>query len=144
VYLPAGRWYDFWSETIADGGREISRPVDLETMPLFVRTGAILPLGPVRQYTSEPGSGPLTMQVYPGADGAFTMYEDDGATFGYQRGDWMRIALLWNDRTRRLRIALAEGSRMRPPERRRFSIRLAGTQTTREVDFNGRAVEVVL
>src|SRR5262249_48736929 len=93
VYLPAGRWYDFWTESVMEGGREVERAVDLGTMPLFVRGGAILPLGPVRQYTSEAVSEPLTLQVYPGGDATFTMYEDDGVTFEYRRGDWTRIPL---------------------------------------------------
>src|SRR5206468_7681976 len=75
VYLPDGRWYDFWTDEAVAGGRVVERPVDLSTMPLFVRSGAILPLGPVRQYTSEPVDAPVAVQIYPGADGAFTMYE---------------------------------------------------------------------
>ncbi|MBI3493119.1 MAG: glycoside hydrolase family 31 protein [Acidobacteria bacterium] len=144
VYLPAGRWYDFWTEEARDGGREISRPVDLETMPLFVRAGAILPLGPVKQYTSEPVDAPLTVQVFPGANGAFTLYEDDGRTFDYRRGDWMGIEFRWNDTTRRLTLQLANGSRMRPPASRRITVRAAGMPITRDVVFTGTAIEVRL
>ncbi|MGD0301236.1 MAG: TIM-barrel domain-containing protein, partial [Bryobacteraceae bacterium] len=71
IYLPRGLWYDFWSNERHDGGREISRDVDLETMPLYVRAGAILPFGPVKQYTSEQVDAPLTLSIYPGADGSF-------------------------------------------------------------------------
>ncbi|HEX5439134.1 MAG TPA: TIM-barrel domain-containing protein, partial [Gemmatimonadaceae bacterium] len=70
LYLPRGAWYDFWTEQKADGGREVARPVDLATMPLYVRAGAIIPLGPVKQYTAERVDGPLSLVVYPGADGA--------------------------------------------------------------------------
>ena len=87
-----------------------TRPVDLETMPLHVRAGTILPLGPVKQYVDEPVDGPLSIVVYPGADGAFTLYEDDGKTFDYRRGEWMRIVMSWNDAARRLSLRLAPGS----------------------------------
>ena len=85
-------------------------------MPLYVRAGAILPLGPVKQYTDEPVDAPLTVAIYPGADGAFTLYEDDGRSFDYQQGDWMGIEMRWDDRLRRLRftrrrIAHARGRR---------------------------------
>src|SRR5262249_22952114 len=79
LYLPRGRWYDFWTEESVSGGREISRQVDLATLPLYVRAGTILPLDPVRQYTGEKVDGPLTLIVHPGADGQATLYEDDGA-----------------------------------------------------------------
>ena len=147
MYLPKGRWYDFWNEEPHDGGREINRSVDLETMPLFVRAGAILPLGPIRQYISEPvpaDRDALTVNVYPGADGAFRLYEDDGVTFGHQRGEWMGLDMRWSDRDRRLSLRLAAGSRMRPPAQRRMHVRVVGTQTARDVIFNGAAIEVRL
>ena len=100
VYLPRGDWFDFWTERArrrADA-RSIA-PVDLATMPLYVRAGAVLPLGPVKQYADEPIDEPLTLVVYPGADGTSSLYEDDGRSFDYQRGAWMRIAMGWRDAT---------------------------------------------
>lgn len=144
VYLPAGRWYDFWTETTHDGGRDLTREVDLETMPLFVRAGAIVPTDPVRQYTGEPVNGPRSVTVYPGADGAFTLYEDDGQTFDYRRGDWMGVDLLWRDTARRLTLRLSDGSRMRAPMSRRFAVRVAGFRTVRDIAFTGSAIEVRL
>jgi len=82
-------------------------------MPLYVRAGAVLPLGPVKQYTAESVDAPLTLVVYPGADGRGSVYEDDGHSFGYQRGEWMRILTDWNDARRTLRLSLADGSRAR-------------------------------
>lgn len=140
VYLPRGSWYDFWSGERTDGGREITRDVDLETMPLFVRAGAILPLGPVKQYTSEKVDEPLSVTVYPGADGSFLLYEDDGKSFNYRKGEWMGIKMTWNDSRRALSLHLAEGSRMLPPVRRTIDVKLA--QTTRQIVFEGRPVEV--
>jgi alpha-glucosidase/alpha-D-xyloside xylohydrolase len=142
VYLPRGAWYDFWTEEKLEGGREINRPVDLATMPLYVRAGSIIPLGPVKQYTSEKVDGPLTLTIYPGADGSFTLYEDDGATFNYRKGGFMKIHLSWNDRRRNLVLRLAQGSRMQPPLRRRIDIRVAPEKTTRTAVFEGRPIEL--
>ena len=142
LYLPRGRWFDFWTEERLDGGREIERPVDLETMPLHVRAGAILPLGPVRQYVDEPVEGPLTLVIYPGADGASSIYEDDGRTFAFRKGDWMRIDTVWKNEERVLTLKLASGSRMRPPARRTIEVRLAGEKATRMVDFSGRPLDI--
>src|SRR3989442_2506475 len=111
-YLPRGTWYDFWTEEKIDGGREITKAVDLATMPLYVRAGAIIPQGPVKQYTGEQRDGPLTLPVYPGADATFTVYEDDGSTFNYRKGEWMGIQMNWNYAKRRLNLRLANGSRM--------------------------------
>jgi alpha-glucosidase/alpha-D-xyloside xylohydrolase len=142
LYLPRGAWYDFWTEEKVEGGREINRPVDLATMPLYVRAGSIIPLGPVKQYTAERVDGPLTLTIYPGANAAFTLYEDDGATFNYRRGEWMKIEMAWNDRGRRLTLRLADGSRMLPPLRRNIEVRLVPDKATRAVIFEGRPVEV--
>jgi alpha-glucosidase (family GH31 glycosyl hydrolase) len=144
LYLPRGAWYDFWTNEKVDGGREIQRPVDLATMPLYVRAGAILPFGPVKQFTAEKVDGPLEVVVYPGADGTFALYEDDGRTFDYRKGEWMGIAMAWEDRARRLTLRLEPGSRMLPPMSRTIETRIAGTTATRTVVFNGRPVSVVL
>jgi len=140
VYLPRGSWYDFWTGERAEGGREITRDVDLETMPLYVRAGAILPMGPVKQYTSEKVDAPLSVTVYPGADGSFLLYEDDGKSFNYRKGDWMGIKMAWNDSQRVLSLHLAEGSRMLPPTRRQIEVKLA--QATRQIVFEGRPIQV--
>lgn len=142
LYLPRGAWYDFWTEDKTDGGRELERPVDLATMPLYVRAGAILPLGPVKQYTGERIDGPLALQIYPGRDGAFTLYEDDGKTFDYRKGEWMGIRIEWRDATRRLSLRLADGSHMLPPLRRSIEARVVGTKRGRGLVFEGTPIEV--
>jgi alpha-glucosidase/alpha-D-xyloside xylohydrolase len=142
VYLPGGQWYDFWNETKLDGGREISRAVDLATLPLFVRAGAILPLGPVRQYVEEKVDAPLSLQIYPGANRMFKLYEDDGRTFDYRHGEWMGVTVTWNDRQRRLKLQLTEKSKMLPPLRRTILVRIVPENALREVVFDGRPVEL--
>lgn len=144
VYLPRGRWYDFWTNERHEGGREIDRAVDLETMPLFVRAGTILPLGPVKQFTTEAVDAPLTLLIYPGADAAATVYEDDGATFDFERGEWMGLAARWSDNQRRIELRLANGSKMRPPLTRTVRVRLAGNGDTHDVTFAGAPVAIAV
>ena len=126
------------------GGREIDRSVDLATMPLHVRAGALLPFGPVKQYSDEAIEQPLSIVVYPGADGAFTLYEDDGRSFNYRRGEWMGIEMRWQDAQKRLTLQLAPGSRMLPPLRREIDVRLAGAKPSRRVVFTGGRISETL
>lgn len=142
VYLPRGTWYDFWTNEQMHGGREVTRPVDLETIPLYVRAGAILPLGPVKQYVEEKSDEPMTVHVYPGADGRFTLYEDDGRSFNYRQGEWMGIDISWSDSDRVLRMKLADGSRMLSPLRRTIQVKVAEKQ--KEVEFSGKPLEIHL
>ena len=138
LYLPPGAWYDFWTGVRTEGGREVERPVDLETMPLYVRAGAIIPTGPLEQYTSEKPNDPITLAVYPGADGRFTLYEDDGVTFNFQKGEFMKLRCEWNDRERRLSLRLEPGSRMMPPAKRTIRARLGANGPVKEVLFTGQ------
>jgi alpha-glucosidase (family GH31 glycosyl hydrolase) len=144
LYLPRGTWCDFWTEEKVQGGREIDRQVDLETMPLHVRAGAIVPMGPVKQYSDEPVQTPPALVVYPGADGTGTLYEDDGKTFEHRKGAWMRIDMAWRERDRTLTLRLAPGSRMMPPTRRTFDVRVAGEKTVKTIGFEGKPIDVRL
>jgi alpha-glucosidase (family GH31 glycosyl hydrolase) len=140
VYLPQSAWYDFWTGERFEGGREIVRAVDLETMPLYVRAGSILPLGPVKQFTSEKVDEPLSISIYPGADASFLLYEDDGASFNYRKGEWMGIEMAWNDARKALRLELAPGSRMLPPGSRPITAQMG--EAKRSATFAGKPLEV--
>jgi alpha-glucosidase/alpha-D-xyloside xylohydrolase len=144
LYLPKAEkgWYDFWTEERLEGGREIERPVDLETMPLHVRAGAILPFGPVRQFAEERVDEPMGLIVYSGADGAGTIYEDDGKSFDYRKGEWMRIEMTWRDAERRLTLRLGRDSRMLPPAKRTIVVRIAGEKARRTISFEGKPLYV--
>ena len=144
AYLPNGLWHDFWTEERVEGGREVERSIDLATMPLWVRAGAVIPMGPVRQYVDEPTDGPMTLVVYPGADGSSTWYDDDGISFDYRHGEWRRMEMTWQDAARRLTLRLARGSRVPDAGARRFEVRVAGATATRTVEFTGRPIELVL
>jgi len=138
VYLPAGAWYDWWTGEKIEGGRDVTREVDLATMPIYARAGAIIPLDPVRQYTDEPAKEPLAIHVYPGADGAFTLYEDDGSSLGYLKGKFALTAFAWDDKARTLTIRPAS-----PTARAQtFRIVLGGREKT--VAYRGEPVSIGL
>jgi alpha-glucosidase/alpha-D-xyloside xylohydrolase len=140
VYLPRGAWYDYWTGARQDGGRQIQRPVDLETIPLYVRAGSILPQGPLKQFSSEKVDESVFVRVYPGRDSSFLLYEDDGRSFDYRQGVWMGTQMSWRDKERKLHLSLASGSRFLPSEPRVFTVELDGR--TEKVTFDGRPVEV--
>jgi len=109
VYLPPGAaWYDFWTGKAAPSGTQES-PAPYDSMPLFVRAGSILPLGPELQYISEKTQNPITLCIYEGTDGDFTLYEDDGLTYGYEKGEYSEIPIHWDDASKRLTIGKRNG-----------------------------------
>lgn len=111
VYLPAGSaWYDFYTGQRHEGGQTLQAAAPLERMPLFVRAGAIVPTGPVQQYVDEKKDAPLTLVVYTGADGEFSLYEDDGKGYGYEKGEFSRIPLKWNEKSGELSIGARQGT----------------------------------
>ena len=134
TYLPHGVWWDYWSNARVDGGSEVTREVNLETIPLYVKAGAIVPIGPVKQYTGEVSSEPVVLRVYPGADGTMTLYEDDGVSFDYQKGAFTRIICSWSDTSRTL--SLKADPKGRDPKGRVFSVEIAGTVSKR-IDYVG-------
>jgi len=126
VMLPAGSWWDFWMSQRIEGGRRVNIQAPLDSMPLLVRAGAIVPTGPIKQYAEEPTTEPVTLTVYPGADGAFVFYDDDGLSFAYEHGDCQQISMNWNDSQKTLTLRHSKGSRVQP---RRFLAKLAGGES---------------
>jgi len=140
IYLPSATWYDFWTGERLEGGRVIDRPVDLETIPLYVRAGSILPLGPVKQFTGEKVDEPLSVTVYPGSDASFLLYEDDGISFNHRKGDWLGIQMSWENASKKLTMQLAPGSRMLPPSPRTIAVQLG--ETKRSAAFEGKRIDL--
>jgi alpha-glucosidase len=117
-------------------------------MPIYARAGAIIPLDPVRQYTAQPVTGPTTLQVYPGADGAFTLYDDDGQSLGYGNGSdsqmmWIRIR--WHDTTHRLTLQPDPRMKHWPGGTRVFTAHVIGSGAEpKRIEFHGATVETQL
>jgi alpha-D-xyloside xylohydrolase len=110
VVLPKGLWYDFWTGRVIEGGRTVEAAAPYNRIPLYVRAGSIVPFGPEIQYATEKPADPITLLVYTGADGQFSLYEDDGLTNAYERGEFARIPLTWSERTHTLTIGGRAGS----------------------------------
>jgi alpha-D-xyloside xylohydrolase len=124
VYLPAGaEWYDFHTGRRHAGGQAIDAAAPLERMPLFVRAGSIVPVGPEIQYTGEKPGGDITLLVFTGANGGFELYEDDGLSYGYEKGEFARIPLRFDAASGALTIGARAGSFPGMPEERTFKVR---------------------
>jgi alpha-D-xyloside xylohydrolase len=137
VYLPSGaRWFDFHTGTVHKGGRELDAAAPLNRMPLFVRSGSIIPVGPAIQHTGEKLDAPITLYVYRGANGSFELYEDDGITYGYERGAFSRIPLQYDDASGTLTIGARSGSFPGMPQRRTFGVRWISANEARAADFD--------
>ncbi len=153
VYLPSGTsWLDFHTGKRYEGGQTIQADAPLPRMPLFVRAGSIVPTGPVLQYVDEQPNAPLTVVVYTGADGTFSLYEDDGRSYGYEKGQFSRIPLSWNEAKGELQIGAREGVFPGMPATRTIRARwVSGPRTDAgalepatdaTVQYDGKAVTV--
>jgi len=142
VYLPDGVWYDYWTDDRLIGGRTVEAKADLETVPLFVRAGSIVPTGPDRQYADEKPDAEIFLKVYPGADGEFTLYEDEGDNYNYEKGAFATITLRWNDADRTLVIGARQGGYEGMPAVRQFIVEFAGDAGRQIVHYRGEAVAV--
>jgi len=109
LYLPKAKWYNFWTGETIEGGRAIDTPAPLHEIPLFVRAGTILPLGAPIEYAKQ-FNDPIELRIYPGADGDFTLYEDEGDTYNYEKGAYATTALHWDDPSRTLTIGERKGN----------------------------------
>jgi alpha-glucosidase/alpha-D-xyloside xylohydrolase len=143
VYLPEGQWYDWWTNERHEGGQAVTREVDLATMPLFVRAGAIIPFDPVRQYTAQQVDEPTTLRIYAGADGEFTLYEDDGESLDYLDGKATWTHIRWDDDARRLVIEPGSESGDEPAART-FRVELLPEGKVQTVEYGGDRIEASL
>jgi alpha-D-xyloside xylohydrolase len=122
VYLPDSLWYDFWTGSHVQGARVIDSPAPIERLPLFVRAGSILPLGPDLEYAAEKPADPLEIRVYRGANGSFTLYEDENDTYNYERGAHLTIPFAWDESAHTLTIGDRSGTFPGMLESRQFRI----------------------
>ena len=143
-YLPKGAaWYDFWTNKQYKGGQDVTLETTLDRVPMFVRAGSILPLGPEMQYVGEKVWDNLEMRVYPGANGSFTLYEDEGDNYNYEKGDYATITFQWNDSKKQLTIGERKGQYPGMLQKRHFTIVLPNGQQ-KVIDYSGQQIIVTL
>ncbi len=132
LYLPKAKWYDFWTgaltDVAAENGKFVDAPAPLDRMPLYVRAGSIIPMGPEEEYSSQKPADPIELRVYAGADGDFTLYEDEGDTYNYEKGKYATIPIQWNDSTHTLTIGKRKGSFSGMLENRTFHVVFVGQE----------------
>jgi alpha-D-xyloside xylohydrolase len=123
VYLPQSTtWFDFWTGQKLTGGQTIDASAPIETIPLYIKAGSIVPLGPFLQYATEKPADPVEIRIYPGADGTFVLYEDENNNYNYEKGVFSTISFKWNDATHKLTIDKRRGTYPGMPENRTFQI----------------------
>jgi alpha-D-xyloside xylohydrolase len=126
VYLPKAKWYDFWTGSAVEGGKRVQADAPLDKMPLFVRAGSIVPMGPKMEWTTEKPADPIDLLIYQGADGDFVLYEDENDGYGYEKGAHATIGLHWDDGAKTLTIGAREGSFPGMLKERSFRVVLVG------------------
>lgn len=110
VYLPESTWYDFWTGRKIPGAQHIQADAPLSKLPLFVRAGSIIPMGPAMEWSTQKPADPIELRIYPGANGDFLLYEDENDNYQYEKGEHSTIALHWNDAEKSLALGAREGS----------------------------------
>jgi alpha-D-xyloside xylohydrolase len=144
VHLPKGLWYDFWTGAKVTGGRVVAVKADIDTIPLHVPAGSILPLGPVVQYADQRSEEPLELRVYPGKDAAFQLYDDAGDGYGYEKGQSATVDLAWNDQGRTLSIGARKGGFAGMPKTLKLRVTCVGRTESKPVTYHGAPLTVSL
>ena len=126
VYLPKVTWYDFWTGAKVDGGKRIEADAPLSKLPLYVRAGSIVSMGPVMEWSTEKPADPIEIRVYPGADGDFTLYEDENDNYNYAKGQHATIQLHWDDAAKALTFGARQGTFPGMAEKHTFNVVVVG------------------
>jgi alpha-D-xyloside xylohydrolase len=138
VYLPGtDGWYDVWTGAAVAGGQTVAAATPLDHIPLYARAGSILPLGPVKPYADAPSKAPTELRVFPGRDGDFTWYDDTGDGYGYQKGQYVTIAMSWNDKTHSLTLGARQGQYPGMPSRIAFRVTCRADGGGRIISYEG-------
>jgi len=143
VYLPkSATWYDFWSGKRFDGGQTIKTNAPLDKIPLFIKAGSIIPMGPFIQYSTEK-SNPVEIRIYPGVDGEFTLYEDENDNYNYEKGFYSTIKFKWDDATNTLKIGKRQGTFPGMLKIKTFQIVIVSTDHGTGIDATDEIEKVV-
>jgi len=144
VYLPAGtEWFDFWTGEKRAGGKSIEAKTPIETMPLMIKAGSIVPMGPFLQYSTQKPADPIELRIYPGADGSFTLYEDENDNYNYEKGVYSTITFHWDDAKHQLAIEARKGDFPGMLKTRTFQVVLVGKSHGTGVEVTGNPDKVI-
>jgi alpha-D-xyloside xylohydrolase len=144
VYLPKGNdWYDFRTGEKFNGGQNITTQTPVDIIPLFVKAGAILPMGPYKQFAAEKQEDPIELRVYTGSDASFVIYEDENDNYNYEKGKYTEINIEWNEKEGKLIIGNRKGNFKGMPEEKTFHIIWAGKQHGAGVDIEKNADKII-
>ncbi|HMK39337.1 MAG TPA: DUF5110 domain-containing protein, partial [Bacteroidota bacterium] len=155
VYLPGGAaWFDFWTGKSRKGGTHVRADAPLGHIPLYVRAGSIVPLGPDIEYATQESSAPTELRIYPGRDARFDLYDDEGDTYDYENGVYAIIPMRWDEARKTLTLGDRLGSYSGGSRSRKFAIVLVGenhgagpersTSPDRTVEYVGKRTSVRL
>lgn len=152
LYLPQAKWYDFWTGMELAGGRMIDAVAPLDRLPVYVRAGSILPLGPDEEWSTEKPADPIELRIYRGADGDFALYEDENDTYDYEKGAYAVIPLHWDDAAHTLTVGNRKGQFPGMLEHRRFRVVFVGEnhgvgvnvseQVDKVVEYSGKQINL--
>ena len=152
VYLPEAKWYDFWTGAAVEGGKRIQADAPIEKLPLFVRAGSIVPFGPAVEWATQKVEAPIELRVYPGADGDFTLYQDENDGYAYEKGAHATIPIHWDETKKTLTVGPVEGKFPGMPKSWTFRVVVVGQghgvgngvseKADAEVKFSGEKVVV--
>lgn len=153
LYLPQSKWYDFWTGSAIAGGRTIDASAPLDRLPLYIRAGSILPLGPDEEWSTEKPADPIELRIYRGADGDFTLYEDENDTYNYEKGVYATISFHWDDAKHSLTISDRKGQFPGMKESRTFRVVFVAenhgaainpeARSDKSVTYSGKQIVVV-
>ncbi|MEI6321578.1 MAG: glycoside hydrolase family 31 protein [bacterium] len=152
VYLPKGcDWYDFWSGDRVPGGSSIKAAAPVDRIPLYAKAGAIIPLGPEMEWNDQKPCDPIELRIYLGADGAFILYEDEGDSYRYEKGDYSTIPISWSEKDQTLTIGDRKGSFPQMLQEHTFhvvwvapghGIGMSELKADQEVAYKGKAIQI--
>jgi len=143
LYLPQAKWYDFWTGSTIGGGKTIDASAPLDRLPLYIRAGSILPLGPDEEWSTEKPADPIELRIYRGADADFTLYEDENDTYNYENGAYATIPLHWDEAKQTLTIGDRKGQFPGMKESRTFQVVFAGEHHGAGINPEGRPDKTV-
>ncbi len=145
VYLPAGEWYDFWSDEKIKGGKTITANAELDSTPIYIKAGSIMPYGPKIQHVDEVTDEPLDIKIYPSKDGEYTLYIDDKRSYDYENGEYSEVSFSYNNSKSTLSIkTTTDGYRNFSKEPLKLRISVAGKDGSQVVEYDGVSQNIKL